>query len=233
MAVSHRINLFYKEFRGVNLKTEIENKLQHGTTTIGLICRDGIVLAADRRTSAGYLIADKRTRKIKQISEHMAITTAGLVSDAQLFTRIIRAQLKLLSIRKGKEPTVKEAANLLASLSYVNIRRPSMVPGIVGFLIGGADKYGFHLYELGIDGSVTKADDYKSDGSGSIVAIGVLETLYKKDMATEEAIPIAVKAVNAAMQRDLATGNGIDVFVVNHSGVKSVFGKELDMTIKA
>ena len=212
---------------------EIGNKLHHGTTTVGIVCKDGIVLAADRRTSAGYLVADKRTKKIKQISDHMAITTAGLVSDAQLFTRIIRAQLKLLQIRKGKEPTVKEAANLLASLSYVNIRRPSMVPGIVGFLLGGADRYGYHLYELGIDGSITKADDYKSDGSGSIVAIGVLETLWKKDMSTDEAIPVAIRSVNAALQRDLATGNGLDVFVVNKDGVKQVFGKELDMTIKA
>ncbi len=215
------------------LEMGIENKLHHGTTTVGIVCKDGVVLAADRRTSAGYLVADKKTKKVKQISDHMAITTAGLVSDAQLFTRIIRAQLKLLQIRKGKEPSVKEAANLLASLSYVNIRRPSMVPGIVGFLLGGADKYGYHLYELGIDGSISKADDYKSDGSGSIVAMGVLETLYKKDLSTEEAVPIAVKCINAALQRDLATGNGIDVFVVNKDGVKSVFAKELDMTIKA
>lgn len=211
----------------------IENKLHHGTTTVGIVCKDSVILAADRRTSAGYLVADKRTKKVKQISDHMAITTAGLVSDAQLFTRIIRAQLKLLQIRKNKEPSVKEAANLLASLSYVNIRRPSMVPGIVGFLLGGADKYGYHLYELGIDGSIAKADDYKSDGSGSIVAIGVLETLYKKDMSTDEGVSLAIRAINAALQRDLATGNGIDVFVVNKDGVKQVFGKELDMTVKA
>lgn len=211
----------------------IENKLHHGTTTVGIICKESVILAADRRTSAGYLVADKRTKKVKQITDHMAITTAGLVSDAQLFTRIIRAQLKLLQIRKNKEPTVKEAANLLASLSYVNIRRPSMVPGIVGFLLGGADRFGYHLYELGIDGSVTKADDYKSDGSGSIVAMGVLETLYKKDMPTDEGVALAIKAINAALQRDLATGNGIDVFVVNKDGVKHAFGKELDMTVKA
>lgn len=211
----------------------MEKKIYHGTTTVGVVCKDGIVLGADRRTSAGYLIADKKTKKVKQISDHMAITTAGLVSDAQLFTRIIRAQLKLLQIRKGKEASVKEAANLLASLSYVNIRRPSMVPGIVGFLLGGADNYGFHLYEIGIDGSITKADDYKSDGSGSIVAIGVLETLYKKDMSVNDAVPVVVKAVNSAMQRDLATGNGIDVFIIDKDGVRQVFAKELDMTIKA
>jgi proteasome beta subunit len=209
----------------------MEAKVKKGTTTVGIVCKDGIVLAADKRASAGYLIADKKTEKIKQISEHMAITTAGLVSDAQLFTRIIRAQLKLLTIRKRKEPSVTEAANLLSSLSYANIRRPSMVPGIVGFLLGGHDPKGPHLFEIGIDGSVTESDDYRSDGSGSTVALGVLETLYKKDMTLEEGKEVALKAINAAIQRDLATGNGVDVITITSDGVKSVFRKELTVHV--
>lgn len=203
-----------------------------GTTTVGIVCKDGIVMAADKRTSAGYLIANKKTQKIHQISDHMAITTAGLVSDAQLFTRIIKAQLKLLSIRKGKEPPVEEAANLLASLSYANIRRPSMVPGIVGFLLGGYDKKGMHLYELGIDGSVAQADDYRADGSGSMFAMGVLETLYKKDMTIDETTKVAIKAVNAAVQRDLATGNGIDIVTITKDGVKKILTRTIDTNIK-
>ncbi len=209
----------------------MEANLNKGTTTVGIVCKDGIVLAADKRTSAGYLVADKTTEKVKQISDHMAITTAGLVSDAQLFTKVIRAQLRLLKIRKGKEPTVKEAANLLASMSYSNIRQPSMIQGIVGFLLGGVDKFGNHLYEIGIDGSISYADDYRSDGSGSNVAIGVLETLYKKDMTMEEGIQLAVKVINAAIQRDLATGNGIDVYTLNKDGVKRVMHKQLDTSL--
>lgn len=207
--------------------------LHKGTTTVGIVCNNGIVLAADKRTSAGYSIADKKTLKIHKISDHMAITTAGLVSDAQLFTKIIKAQLKLLNIRKAKEPTLEEAANLLASLSYANIRRPSMVPGIVGFLLGGVDKKGNHLYELGIDGSISKADDYRADGSGGSIAMGVLETLYKKDMPLEEGIALAVKTINAAVQRDLATGNGIDIVTITKEGVKTVMSKMIDTSIKA
>ncbi|MFH1638642.1 MAG: proteasome subunit beta [Candidatus Woesearchaeota archaeon] len=210
----------------------MEDKLRHGTTTVGIVCKDGVILAGDRRASAGYLIVDKKVEKVKQITDYMAITTAGLVSDAQLFTKIIRAQLALLRIRKGKEPSVKEAANLLASLSYANIRRPSMVPGIVAFLLGGADKVGHALYAIGIDGSVTNYDDYYSDGSGSVVALGVLETIYKKDMTIEEGTQVAVKAINAAMQRDLATGNGIDVAVITKAGVKYVLRKQLDTNLK-
>ncbi|MBU2590244.1 MAG: proteasome subunit beta [Nanoarchaeota archaeon] len=207
-------------------------KVHKGTTTVGIVCKEGIVLAADKRTSAGYLIANKKTIKIHKISDHMAITTAGLVSDAQLFTKIIKAQLKLLNIRKGKEPSVEEAANLLASLSYANIRRPSMVPGIVGFLLGGFDNKGQHLYELGIDGSISEPDDYCTDGSGSSFAMGVLETLYKKDMTLDEGIHVAVKAINAAVQRDLATGNGIDVITITKEGYKHVMGKMIDTNIR-
>lgn len=205
---------------------------KHGTTTIGIVCKDGVVMAADRRATAGYLIAHKKTTKVLPVSDHMAITTAGLVSDIQLFTKIIRGQIMLLKMRKGKEPSVKEAANLLANLAYSNIRRPSMIPGIVGFLFGGYDKTGYQLYEISFDGSIMEVDDYASDGSGSSVAIGVLETLYKKDLSVEEGKDIAVRALTAAMSRDVATGNGIDVLVISPSGVEYAVQKEVKSIIK-
>ncbi len=209
----------------------MEANPRHGTTTLGIICKDGIIMAADRRATAGYLIASKKTTKVLPISDHMAITTAGLVSDIQLFTKIIKAQIMLLKMRKGKEPTAKEAANLLANLAYSNIRRPSMIPGIVGFLFGGYDKNGYHLYEVEFDGSLTEIEDFASDGSGSTVALGVLETLYKKDMTVKEATEIAVKALTTAMSRDSATGNGIDVLVISPKGVEYVFEKEVKSVI--
>lgn len=209
----------------------MEGKLHKGTTTVGIICKDGVILAADKRTSAGYMIADKKTEKVKKISDHMAITTAGLVSDAQLFTKVIRAQLRLITLRKGKEPSVKEAANLLGNMSYNNIRRPSMVQGIVGFLLGGVDKFGNHLYEIGIDGSLSYADDYRADGSGCTVALGVLETLYKKDMTIEEGVKVATRAINAAIHRDLATGDGIDVLAITKEGVKKVLQKQISVDL--
>lgn len=205
---------------------------KHGTTTIGIVCKDGVVMAADRRATAGYLIAHKKTTKVIPVSDHMAITTAGLVSDIQLFTKIIRGQIMLLKMRKGKEPSVKEAANLLANLAYSNIRRPSMIPGIVGFLFGGYDKTGYQLYEISFDGSIMEVDDYASDGSGSSVAIGVLETLYKKDLSVDEAKEIAVRALTAAMSRDSATGNGIDVLVITPSGVEYAVQKEVKSIVR-
>ncbi|MBS3163063.1 proteasome subunit beta [Candidatus Woesearchaeota archaeon] len=203
-----------------------------GTTTVGIVCKDGIAMAADRRATAGFLIANKKTTKVLPVSDHMVITTAGLVSDIQLFTKIIRAQIMLLKIRKGKEPTVKEAASLLANLAYTNIRRPSMIPGIVGFLFGGYDKTGYSLYEISFDGSIMPVEDYASDGSGSSVALGVMETLYKKDLSLEEGKELAVRALTAAMSRDAATGNGIDVMVITPKGTEYAIEKEVKTIIK-
>ena len=204
------------------MEEDINKIVKKGTTTVGLVCKDGIVLVADKRSSAGYMIANKKETKIHKISDYMAITMAGLVSDAQLITKLVQAELRLKKIRTSKEATVKEAANLLGGILYQNIRKMSMVPGIVAFILGGKDNLGYKLYELGVDGSVTFRDDYCSTGSGSPYAYGVLETLYTKDMSTQQGIDVALKALNAALQRDMPTGDGVDVFTITHEGVKKV-----------
>ncbi|MBI2670385.1 proteasome subunit beta [Candidatus Woesearchaeota archaeon] len=206
-------------------------RLQTGTTTVGIVCKDGIVLAADKRVSAGYRIAHKAFDKIHQISETMVVTTAGLVSDAQLITKLIKAELMLKKIRETREATVKEASNLLANIVYANVRRMSMVPGIVGFLLGGRDSEGFHLVEIGIDGSISFFDDYTSDGSGSDLAIGVLEASYNKNINVDEGIKLAIKSINSAIQRDMPTGSGLDVFTITDKGIKKVMTKTIETKI--
>ncbi len=210
------------------MKEEIN--VQKGTTTVGLVCKDGLVLAADRRATAGFIV-NKKAQKIHQIADNMAVTMAGLVSDAQLLVKLIRAEVKLRDLQTMRTTTVGETANLLGGMLYGNIRKMSMIPGIVGFLLGGIDHTGCHLYDLGIDGSITEVEDYVSDGSGSVFAIGTLEALYKKNMTTEEGVKLAIKAINSALQRDVATGNGIEVWLVNEKGLKVVFDK--DMTVPA
>ncbi|HLD18903.1 MAG TPA: proteasome subunit beta [Candidatus Nanoarchaeia archaeon] len=209
-----------------------ENRLKTGTTTVGIQCKDGIVLAADRRATAGYLIANKKAEKVFPLNERIAVTISGMVSDAQLLTKLMKAELKLKEMRADREVTVKEAANLLAGLIYGNVRRPSMIPGISHFLLGGTDSSGFHLYDLFADGSITEIDDFVASGSGSVIAYGVLETLYKKDLSVADGVDLAIKSVNAAMQRDIASGQGIDVVSITKDGVKKVFEQQIDYSIK-
>jgi len=209
----------------------MEDEKLKGTTTIGIVCKDGIVLAADRRSSAGYMVADKRAQKVFKINDDIAITTAGLVSDLQLLTKIIKAQLKLIEVRNGKKASVKQASNLLAGLTYNNIRKMSMFQSMVGFLLGGKDQKGFHLYNIGVDGSLSKFEDYCTEGSGMQFALGVLEANFKKEMNIDDGVRLAVKTINTAINRDIATGNGIDVLTITKDGIKKVFEKELEVKL--
>lgn len=208
-----------------------DNKLKTGTTTVGIVCKEGIVLAADKRATAGNLIVDKKADKVHTISDDIAVTIAGTVSDAQLIIKLIKAELKLKEIRTNKKPTMKESANLLGGILYSNIRRMSMLPGIAHFLLGGKDHLGVHLYDLFPDGSITEITDFISSGSGSVIAYGVLETQYTPEMELEQGVKLAVKAVNAALQRDSASGNGIDVVTITAKEIKKVMRKELKVEL--
>ena len=154
--------------------------MKTGTTTLALQCKDGIVLAADKSATSGYLISHKKFDKIISITDNMAVTVAGTVSDVQLLAKYIKAELKLKDIRAYRESSVKEAANLLSMMVYNNIRKMSLIPGISHFIIGGKDESGFHIYDLAPDGSIIEVDDYTTSGSGSVMVYGVLETMYKK-----------------------------------------------------
>ena len=204
-----------------------EKVVKTGTTTVCVVCKDGIVMAADKRATAGY-ISNKKMKKIVRITDNIAITTAGVVSDIQLLSKLIKAELKLKDIQTNRVSNVKEAANLLAGMVYANFRRFTTFLSVTGFLVAGKDEEGCHLYELGIDGSVLDIDDYASDGSGNVFALGVLETLYKKGITIDEGIKLVVRAVNAAIQRDPNSGNGLDVVTITDKGVQWVIDKELN-----
>jgi proteasome beta subunit len=210
----------------------MEENIKKGTTTIGIVCKDGIILAADRRATAGGMIVGKKTEKIQLINDNVAVTMAGTVSDAQLLVKLIKAELKLKEIRTGRKSNVKESANLLAGMVYENIRRMSMIPGISHFLLGGTDASGQYLYDLFADGSITYVDDFISSGSGSVFAYGVLEASYTKDMSIEEGMKLAIKAINSALQRDTASGCGVDIVKITKEGVKKIFEQEIVTKIK-
>ena len=206
--------------------------LKTGTTTVAMKCKDGIVLCADKRVTAGYLVANKKFKKIVEVTDKIAVTTAGTVSDVQLLIRLLKAELKLRDIRTNRETLVYEAVSLLSTLVYNNIRQFSTIPGISHFIVGGTDNKGEHIFDVGADGSVTEVDDYVSSGSGSVMAYGVLETLYKEDITVAEAVELGKKAINAAVQRDIASGNGIDIFVITKDGLRKEYTKELSYKIE-
>ncbi|MGV8162992.1 MAG: proteasome subunit beta [Candidatus Nanoarchaeia archaeon] len=197
-----------------------DSYMKTGTTTVGLICKDSVVLAADKRSTAGNLIASKDVDKVIEITPTMALTTAGVVSDIQLLVKYLRAELKLKDVRTGRKTTVKEAANFLANMNYGNLRSNY---GICHFLFAGVDETnGGQLYDVYPDGSLTPVKNFIASGSGSVFALGLLEDAWKKDMTPEQGAELAMRAVNVALQRDSASGEGVDVFIIDKKGIRKM-----------
>ncbi len=215
-------------------KMELKDQvMKTGTTVVGVVCKDGIVIGADRRaTLGGTFIAHKKMQKVVFLMPNVVVATAGNVSDIQLFLKITKAELKLKQLRSKIEPTVKQAANLLASLAYQSIRNFSPLMSIAAFLVGGKDSKGFWLYEVSPDGSVALHDDYVAVGSGMVMAYGVLESKYKQDINVEQGVKLVVDALNAAMQRDTPTGSGFDVVVITKDGAKKVLEGKAEIVLK-
>ena len=203
------------------------NKLKTGTTTLGLVCKDCVILAADKRATAGHLIVNKNISKVFPVTKHIGVTTAGSVSDIQLLYKYLSAELKLKEMRGGREATVKEAANLLSAWVYQLIRRSA---GIAHFLVGGHDTQP-RVFDVYPDGSITEHDDYVASGSGSLFALGVLENKYKKGMGKDEGVKLALEAINAALARDSGSGNGCDVFVITKDGHEHAVAKSIATTL--
>ncbi|MBU0532397.1 archaeal proteasome endopeptidase complex subunit beta [Candidatus Micrarchaeota archaeon] len=194
---------------------------QTGTTTVGLVCKDGVVLASDRRATMGYLIASKDIDKIYPINDRIAMTIAGSVGDAQTLVRWMNAELKLYELRHEQHPSVEAAASLLANI----LGQYKFFPFYVQLLIGGMDERP-RLFSVDMLGGVTE-ENVTATGSGSPIAYGVLEELYKESQHVEDNLPIAAKAVSAAMKRDAASGERVDIVVVTKDGFKRLDKEEV------
>ncbi len=198
-------------------------KLKTGTTTVGLVCNGAVVLGAERKATMGYLVASKNTHKILPVDEHIAMTIAGLVGDAQALERYIKAELKLYRLNEERRISVKAASHLVANILYA--RR--FYPYYVQLLIGGYDDEP-RVYSLGADGSVLEEKEYFSTGSGSPIALGVLQDRYKKNMSVEDAKKLVASSISSAIKRDIASGgSGIDITVVDSRGVHELPDEEI------
>lgn len=205
------------------------NILKSSTSLVGLICKDGVVLGADRRVTSGNLIMDKKYQKILRVNEYLIVAYTGGVADAQLTNKMLAAELRLKELRAKTRPTVQEAAQLVAMMTYRNIRTPTMLMHIVGTLIAGVNEDGStELYTIEPAGGVYKVKEYDANfSSGMPFMLGFLERMYKKDLSVKEGIDLAQESLKSSTQRDSGSGNGIDIFAVTKEGIKHVVSEEI------
>jgi proteasome beta subunit len=187
-----------------------DDKYLKGTTTVGIVCNDGVVLATEQRATMGNFIASKTAKKIYQVDDFVAMTTAGSVGDAQQVVRMISVESKLYKMRRKESVTIKGLTTLLSNV----LSGQRYYPLMVQLLVGGYDKNGPSIYSLDAMGGTIEETKAVSTGSGSPMAYGVLEDRYTEDMNTDEGVQLAIRALHNAMKRDSASGEGIDVVVI-------------------
>jgi len=205
--------------------------LKTGTTILGIVCKDGVVMAADRQATGGHsIVLDKRAEKVLQINDYLVISGCGVSSDIHRVPKLLVAELKLKELRSKSRPSVKHAASLLANINYSGIRQPSMIPQQAGFLLAGFNEdETTALFNVMPDGAIMEIKDYDASvGSGMPYVLGLLERQYKKNPTIQEGIELAKEALKSSTQRDIGSGYGIDIFTITKDGIKKV----VEQTIK-
>jgi proteasome beta subunit len=194
-----------------------------GTTTVGLVFEDGVVLATEKRATMGYLIASKKAKKVYQIADRIGMTTAGGVGDAQQMARLMTVECSLYNIRRGRPMTVAAASTLLSNILNNN----RYYPFYVQLLVGGVDESGPSVYSVDALGGATREEEIVATGSGSPMAYGVLEDRFRKGMTRDEAVALAVRAVRAAIKRDAGSGEGVNVVVITRDEYREISDEEI------
>ncbi len=213
-----------------NMNEELSKSiLKTGTTVLGIVCKDGVVMAGDRQMTAGNIVMSKNVPKVVQINDYLVASWTGVVADIQRLGKLIAAELRLKELRSKTRPTIKQAANLITAITYSQIRQFSAIPSIVGTLVAGFNEDGsFELYTIEPAGSVLKVEEYDANfGSGMPYVLGLLERQYKKEMTLKEGVELAKEALKSSTQRDIGSGYGIDVFTITKEGIKKVVELEI------
>jgi len=211
-----------RDFNGAGGKT-VGSAVYHGTTTVGLVCTDGVVLATDTRVTAGGFIAHKRGKKLLKIDDNIAMTISGGVADAQNVVDTLKYYTNLYRIEKGRQMPVRSAAQVVSNMLFSS----RLYPFIADVLVGGVDSKGGALFNVDFFGSINR-EKMIATGSGSPVAYGVLEEEFDEGMTTMKAYPLAAKAIIAATRRNVATGDHFDVAVLDKQGFRELSEQEKD-----
>ncbi|MGC8567672.1 MAG: archaeal proteasome endopeptidase complex subunit beta [Candidatus Micrarchaeia archaeon] len=190
-------------------------KILKGTTTVGIICSDGVVIGADSRATMGTFIASKETKKVFKIDENLGMTVAGGVGDAQELIRILKVNNEIYKMNEGRPMSPNAATSFLSIVLQEN----KMFPFLVQLIVGGLNiENKPMLYSIDPEGGYTEETKFTATGSGTELAIGYLEDIYKENISTKEALKVAAKAISIAASRDSAVGDALTLAAITKNG---------------
>ena len=198
----------------INTNPKLSNTFKTGTTTVGLVCKDAVILGTDKRASMAYFVASKTSEKLHRIQDHIWMTIAGGVADAMYLVDVLRAETTLYQLQREKLIKVKSAGKMLSNILYRN----KMFPYQVGLILGGvSEEEGPVLLDIGAYGSILP-EKFCAVGSGQNFSYGVLEAKYKDNLTINQGMEIVQKAITSSIIRDMASGNGIELVAVTVDG---------------
>ncbi len=187
------------------------------TTTIGVVCKDGVLMTTDTRATMGSFVAHKHAKKVYMIDHHLGMTIAGTVGDAQAIVEMLKANAALYKLDMNRPMPVQSAARMVSNILF----QARYYPFSVQALIGGVDDTGGHIFALDPLGSMME-ERFVSTGSGSPVAYGVLESEWHDNMSVKDSTPVLVRAIGSAMKRDSASGDSFDVVTITTDGYREL-----------
>lgn len=185
-----------------------------GATAVGITYQDGIILAAEKRISYGNFVVNKNTRKIFQITDQVASACAGMVADMQVLTRQVGALAKIRKLETRRDMATNSVAKLMSVIMFERRYFPLLTQVIVGGVQTTPE-----IYTLDPLGSLLP-DNYAAVGTGAEMALGLIDAEYKKNMSEETSKKLAIKAIKSSIQRDSASGDGIDVLTITKKGIE-------------
>jgi len=186
-----------------------------GATTVGLVCRDGVVLASEKRVSWGRMIMSRSGRKVFRITPNIGLAFAGLVSDMQALARESEAYANLFKLENNRPISVRATAKLISNLLF----QRRLIPLLMETLVGGVDEEGAAIYALDPVGSLIP-DKFVSAGTGAPIAMGLLEANYREEMDLEKGAELAFQSIKSAVARDVVSGDGVDMLLIKAGGIE-------------
>ena len=182
-------------------------------TAVGVRASDGVVLAAEKRVAYGFTMFSRSGKKVFKVNDNIGIASIGILADMQVLTKIAKAYMSLYALDTKTKPSIRSAAKLLSYVLFSN----RILPYFVEVLVGGVDDEGSHLFIMDSLGSLIE-DDYAAVGTGTKLAIAILESGYRQGMSIKEARDLAIRAINQSISRDPVSGDGIDILTITNNG---------------
>ena len=186
-----------------------------GATTIGIVCKGGVILASEKRITWGNMLTSRGGMKVFKLNERIGLAFAGLVSDMQALAREAAAYATLYELDNNRRISVKAMGKLISNMLF----QRRMFPLLMETLVGGFDEDGVSLMSMDPVGSLIP-DPFITAGTGASIAMGVIEAEYKEGMSIDEGVLLVLKAIKAAVARDISSGDGVDMLIITKDGTE-------------